>query len=167
MRPLSLFALVAQRGLEPGSELAGTKWVAERVAIEGSEAVTGRRGYAAMNFLLDALGDIAAEVFASVALMLHLDLDIVFVDMTSTYFELDVPDDLAELEARADDDGPSRPVELGKRPLGLLQGLPHRPAAGRDRDGRHPRRGAGAVLYLHWEHRRHRDHPHRLFELAG
>ena len=30
-----VFALVAQRALEPGSKLAGTGWVAERVAIEG------------------------------------------------------------------------------------------------------------------------------------
>ncbi|MQA16827.1 MAG: transposase, partial [Pseudonocardiaceae bacterium] len=28
-----VFALVAQRALEPGSKLAGTRWVAERVAI--------------------------------------------------------------------------------------------------------------------------------------
>ena len=28
-----LFALVAQRALEPGSKLAATRWVAERVAI--------------------------------------------------------------------------------------------------------------------------------------
>ena len=30
-----VFALVAQRALEPGSKLAATRWVAERVAIEG------------------------------------------------------------------------------------------------------------------------------------
>ena len=30
-----LFALVAQRALEPGSKLAATRWVGERVAIEG------------------------------------------------------------------------------------------------------------------------------------
>ena len=42
-----------------------------------------------------------------------------------------------------------------------LQGPPRRPAAGGDRDGGHPRRGAGAVLELPRRHRRHRDHPHR------
>ena len=30
-----LFALVAQRALEPGSKLAATSWVTERVAIDG------------------------------------------------------------------------------------------------------------------------------------
>jgi len=113
-----VFALVAQRALEPGSKLAGTKWVAERVAIEGCEGFTDDAAYAAMDFLLDALDDIATEVFASVAHLLNLDLDIVFVDTTSTYFELDVPDELAQLQDNVDDDGVSRLVEQGKRAFG-------------------------------------------------
>ena len=113
-----VFALVAQRALEPGSKLAGTKWVAERVAVEGCEGFTDDAAYAAMDFLLDALNDIAAEVFASVAHLLNLDLDIVFVDTTSTYWEVDVPDELAELQDKVDDDGVSRPTEQGKRAFG-------------------------------------------------
>jgi hypothetical protein len=113
-----VFALVAQRALEPGSKLAGTKWVAERVAIEGCEGFTDDAAYAAMDFLLEALDDIAAEVFASVAHLLNLDLDIVFVDTTSTYWEVDVPDELAQLEDKVDDDGVSRPAEQGKRAFG-------------------------------------------------
>ena len=51
--------------------------------------------------------------------LLNLDLDIVFVgDTTSTYFELEVPDELADLQEVVDDDGISRPVEQGKRPFG-------------------------------------------------
>ncbi len=113
-----VFALVAQRALEPGSKLAGTKWVVERVAIEGCEGFTDDAAYAAMDFLLDALDDIASEVFHSVAHLLNLDLDIVFVDTTSTYFELDVPDELADLEDPVGDDGVSRPAEQGKRAFG-------------------------------------------------
>jgi hypothetical protein len=113
-----VFALVAQRALEPGSKLAGTKWAAQRVAIEGCVGFTDDAAYAAMDFLLDALDDIAAEVFASVAHLLNLDLDIVFVDTTSTYFELDVPDELADLQDKVEDDGVSRPVEQGKRSFG-------------------------------------------------
>jgi hypothetical protein len=113
-----VFALVAQRALEPGSKLAGTKWVAERVAIEGCEGFTDDAAYAAMDFLLDALSDIAAEVFGSVAHLLNLDLDIVFVDTTSTYWEVDVPDELVQLEDKVDDDGVTRPAEQGKRAFG-------------------------------------------------
>jgi hypothetical protein len=113
-----VFALVAQRALEPGSKLAGTKWIAERVAIEGCEGFTDDAAYAAMDFLLDALNDIAGEVFASVAHLLNLDLDIVFVDTTSTYWDVDVPDELAQLEDKVDDDGVTRPAEQGKRAFG-------------------------------------------------
>jgi len=80
-----VFALVAQRALKPGSKLAATDWVAKRVAIEGVTSFTDDQAYRAMDFLLDALPEIAAEIFGSVAHLLNLDLDIVFVDTTSTY----------------------------------------------------------------------------------
>jgi hypothetical protein len=57
-----------------------------------------------MDFLLDALGEIAAEVFAAVAHLLNLDLDIVFVDTTSSYFEAEATDMLADLQDDADED---------------------------------------------------------------
>ena len=113
-----VFALVAQRALEPGSKLAGTKWVAERVAIGGCAGFSDDAAYAAMDFLLDALNEIAGEVFGSVAHLLNLDLDILFVDTTSTYWEVDVADELVDLAEVVDDDGISRPVEHGKRALG-------------------------------------------------
>jgi hypothetical protein len=113
-----VFALVAQRALKPGSKLAATDWVANRVAIEGLAGFTDDQAYRAMDFLLEALAEIAGEIFGSVAHLLNLDLDIVFVDTTSTYFELDVPDELADFEDRVGDDGISRPVEQGKRSFG-------------------------------------------------
>ena len=113
-----IFALVAQRALEPGSKLAATGWVAERVVIAGLTGFTDDQAYRAMDFLLDALDEIAAEIFASVAHLLNLDLDIVFVDTTSTYWEADGPDQLAELADAVDDDGLTRPVEQAKRTFG-------------------------------------------------
>ena len=101
-----LFALVAQRALEPGSKLAATRWVAERVAIAGCAGFSDDAAYRAMDFLLDALGEIAARIFDSVAHLLNLDVDIVFVDTTSTYWEVDVPDELADLQPDPEpDDG--------------------------------------------------------------
>ena len=113
-----VFALVAQRALEPGSKLAGTKWVAERVAIEGCAGFCDDAAYAAMDFLLDALNEIAAEIFSSVAHLLNLDLDIIFVDTTSTYWEVDGADELADLQDNVDDDGITRPVENAVRAFG-------------------------------------------------
>jgi hypothetical protein len=75
-----VFALVAQRALQPASKLAGTDWVAKRVVIEGLTGFTDDQAYRGMDFLLDALPEIAGQVFASVAHLLNLDLDIVFVD---------------------------------------------------------------------------------------
>ena len=113
-----VFALVAQRALKPGSKLAATDWVAKRVAIGGLTGFTDDQAYRAMDFLLDALDEIASEIFGSVAHLLNLDLDLIFVDTTSTYFEVDVPDELADLQDQVDDDGTSRPLEQGKRSFG-------------------------------------------------
>src|SRR3954452_13044412 len=114
-----VFALVAQRALEPGSKLAATGWVAERVAIEGCPGFSDDAAYAAMDFLLEALAEIAAEVFAAVAHLLNLDLDIIFVDTTSTYFEVEHPDELTDLDDDPiDDDGVGKPVESGIRTFG-------------------------------------------------
>ncbi|HEX2289583.1 MAG TPA: IS1634 family transposase [Pseudonocardiaceae bacterium] len=113
-----VFALVAQRACEPGSKLAATGWVAQRVAIADCAGFTDDAAYAAMDFLLDALGEIAAEVFGSVAHLLNLDLDIVFVDTTSTYWETETTDELAELADEPGDDETSNPVEAGTRAFG-------------------------------------------------
>ncbi len=45
-----------------------------------------------MNFLLDALGELQETVFFTVADLLQLDVDLLFFDTTSTYFELEQPD---------------------------------------------------------------------------
>ena len=114
-----IFALVAQRALEPGSKLACTTWVAQRVFIEDLPGLSDDQACRAMDFLLDALDEIAAEVFTSVAHLLNLDVDLVFVDTTSTYWEVDVPDELAEtLRDEPDDDEQQSPVEAGARRFG-------------------------------------------------
>jgi len=113
-----VFALVAQRACEPGSKLAATGWVAERVAIQSCPGFTEDAAYAAMDFLLDALDEIAAEVFSSVAHLLNLDLDIVFVDTTSTYWETETADELAELAEDPGDDEVTNPAEAGARAFG-------------------------------------------------
>ncbi|HXZ73777.1 MAG TPA: IS1634 family transposase [Streptosporangiaceae bacterium] len=113
-----IFALVAQRALEPASKLAATRWVAERVFIEDCPGFSDDAAYRAMDFLLGALEEIAAEVFASVAHLLNLDVDIVFVDTTSTYWEMEVAAELAETAAEDDGDDGSLPEQAGARLFG-------------------------------------------------
>ena len=113
------FALVAQRCLEPASKLAAVKWAQERVALAGCPDFDDQAAYAAMDFLLQSLPEIAERIFSSTANLLNLSCDIIFVDTTSTYFERDVADgeddlDLAkgaeekaaEHKSATDDSGP-------------------------------------------------------------
>jgi hypothetical protein len=105
----TLFALVAQRALEPASKLAATRWVAERVAIAGCPAFDEDAAYRAMDFLLSALPEIAAAVFERTANLLNLACDVIFVDTSSTYFEIDTADDELERAGALDaGEGPAR-----------------------------------------------------------
>ena len=120
-----IFALVAQRALEPGSKLAATGWVAQRVAIEGCPGFDADAAYVAMDFLLDALDEVAAGVFDTTASLLNLSCDVIFVDTTSTYWQLDGADELAELACDVDDDETGPPVEDARRAYGHSKD--HRP----------------------------------------
>ena len=92
-----LFALVAQRCLEPASKLACVSWVQERVAISSCPPFDDQAAYAAMDFLLDALAEITAGIFDRTANLLNLSCDVIFVDTSSTYWEVDVADEEIEL----------------------------------------------------------------------
>jgi hypothetical protein len=92
------FALVAQRCLEPASKLAAVRWAQERVALVGCPEFDDQAAYAAMDFLLASLPEIAERIFSTTANLLNLSCDIIFVDTSSTYFERDVADADADLD---------------------------------------------------------------------
>ena len=92
------FALVAQRCLEPASKLAAVKWAKERVALIDCPDFDDDAAYAAMDFLLAALPEIAERIFSTTANLLNLSCDIIFVDTSSTYFERDVADSEVDLD---------------------------------------------------------------------
>jgi hypothetical protein len=87
-----LFALVANRALEPLSKLAATRWVAERVALPGLEVVSDDACYRAMDWLLAIEAKLAEQVYWAVADLLNLEVDLLFFDTSSTYFEIEQPD---------------------------------------------------------------------------
>jgi hypothetical protein len=111
-----LFALVANRCLEPGSKLAATHWAQERVALLGCPSFDDDAAYAAMDFLLDALPEIAKGIFDRTATLLNLSCDVIFVDTSSTYFERDIPDPLVELETAAGEAEARKEAAEGKGP---------------------------------------------------
>ena len=112
----AVFAMVAQRALAPGSKLAATQWLGRDVEIPGLERVSDDQLYRAMDFLLASGERVQESVFASVANLLNLEVDVIFFDTTSTYFEAD-PDE--------DEDDNGEPVGGGLRRLGHSKD--HRP----------------------------------------
>ena len=121
------FALVAQRALEPGSKLAATRWVAERVAIEHCPRFDSDAAYAAMDFLVGALPEIAEAIFASTANLLNLACDLIFVDTSSTYFEIDLADEEVELAGAADEaEGRAAVLAAGEEGGGPTEGAGRR-----------------------------------------
>nr|WP_287007067.1 IS1634 family transposase [Candidatus Aquicultor secundus] len=88
----TLFALVANRAINPTSKLSAVSWMKGDVVIKNLSNVTDDHAYRAMDFLLDADEAIQKEVFFSVANLLNLEVDLLFFDTTSTYFEADEDD---------------------------------------------------------------------------
>src|SRR5437763_10307342 len=82
-----LFALVANRALAPSSKLAAARWISEDVLIEGLPATTDDACYRAMDWLLQIKEPLEKEVFGQVADLLNLEVDLLFFDTTSTYFQ--------------------------------------------------------------------------------
>jgi transposase len=89
-----LFALVANRAIEPMSKLSAAEWVSEDVLIPGLTTMDEDQAYRAMDLLVEADTDAAVQeaVFFAVAHLLNLEVDLLFFDTTSTYFERDEED---------------------------------------------------------------------------
>ena len=86
-----LFALVANRALDPCSKLAAAEWASHDVAIPGLDAMDEDQAYRAMDLLVDAdvEGEVQRAVFFAAADLLNLEVDLLLFDTTSTYFERD------------------------------------------------------------------------------
>jgi hypothetical protein len=84
-----IFAMVANRALEPLSKLAASKWVTERAWIDGLEELDEDACYRAMDWLLEVEHELAEQVYFATADLLNLEVDLLFFDTTSTYFERD------------------------------------------------------------------------------
>jgi hypothetical protein len=121
------FAMVANRlSVKPLSKLAGCGWVAERAFVEGLCEVSDDACYRAMDFLHAALPALQERVFFCVASLLDLEVDLLFFDTSSTYWETErLPDELHDDE---DDDaaGERAVAERGRRVFSQ-HGKDHRP----------------------------------------
>ena len=119
-----LFALVANRALAPSSKLAAEAWVEDVAFIDGLPTVEVQQLYRAMDFLLEAKRDVEREVFASVSHLFNLEVDLIFVDTTSTYFEIEAAD-----EDAVDEETGEVSVGLRKRSMHSKDKRPDLPQA--------------------------------------
>jgi hypothetical protein len=89
-----LFALVANRAIDPMSKLATAEWATCDVALPGISSMDDDQAYRAMDLLVgaDAQAQVQEAVFFAVADLLNLEVDLLFFDTTSTYFEADEDD---------------------------------------------------------------------------
>jgi len=78
--------------------------VTERAFIEGLAEVSDDACYRAMDFLHAALAELQERVFFTVASLLDLEVDLLFFDTTSTYWETDrLSEELQEADQQHDD----------------------------------------------------------------
>jgi Transposase DDE domain len=84
----ALFAMVCNRALEPMSKLGCAAWVTEKVVIPGLPKLDDDRCYRAMDWLLEIEPELAQQVYWAVADLLNLEVDLLFFDTTSTYFQI-------------------------------------------------------------------------------
>lgn len=81
------FALVAGRILDHGSKLSLEHWVENLAYIRGLAFVDVHSLYRVMDFMFESGDRIQQSVFKSVAKNAKLDVDVIFLDTTNTYFE--------------------------------------------------------------------------------
>jgi hypothetical protein len=113
----ALFAMVANRAIEPASKLyCYEQWLRADVRFEGFDALDLQHLYRAMDFLERNKDGIEQEVFFATSDLLKLDVDLIFYDTTSLHFELDEPD------TAPDDSG----VVTGSKAAGAKQYAPVR-----------------------------------------
>jgi hypothetical protein len=93
-----LFTLVANRAIAPSSKLAAAEWANETVAVPGLRAMDKDQAMRAMDLLVEAdtQGAVQEAVFFAAAHLLNLEVDLIFFDTTSTYFERDEQDEADE-----------------------------------------------------------------------
>jgi transposase len=89
-----LFALVANRAVDPLSKLAAAEWASEDVLIDGLAEMDDDQAYRAMDLLADdaTIAKVQESVFFAVATLLNLEVDFLLFDTTSTYWECDSED---------------------------------------------------------------------------
>ncbi len=90
----ALFALVANRALQPYSKLyCHQQWLKEEVFLPEGQALALHQLYRAMDFLLVHQARLEKAVFFKMADLMNADVDLLFYDTTNLHFEVDEEDE--------------------------------------------------------------------------
>jgi hypothetical protein len=86
-----LFALVCNRATDPMSKLGAAEWASQDAAIPGLAGMDEDQVYRAMDLLVaaDTQARVQEAVFFAAATLLNLEVDLLFFDTTSTFFQRD------------------------------------------------------------------------------
>ena len=88
----AIFAMVANRALDPMSKLAVEEWVAKDVPVTNLDELQVHHLYRSLDALLEMEEELQKEVYMAVSDLLNLEVDLLFFDTTSTYFEIEGED---------------------------------------------------------------------------
>jgi len=90
-----LLALVANRAVDPMSKLSAAEWASYDAAIPGLVGMDDDQAYRAMDLLVEADTEARVQeaVFFAAAHLLNLEVDLLFFDTTSTFFQRDGEDE--------------------------------------------------------------------------
>ena len=95
---IALFAMATQRLDNPNSKLGcAARWLPDVVWLPEAGQLMVDQLYRALDFLAVWSEEIERDVFLHSADLLRLDVDLIFYDTTTAYFEIDEPDAHAEL----------------------------------------------------------------------
>lgn len=109
---VAIFAMVANRLLAPTSKLACYDWLQKHVHFPAGDSLALSHLYRAMDYLGAHAAEIEKKLFWHVADLLSLDVDLIFFDTTTTYFEVDEED---AGKKTTDEDGTIEEKALRKR----------------------------------------------------
>jgi hypothetical protein len=109
-----LFALVANRALDPSSKLAAAHWVGRKAWIDRLPETSDDACYRAMDWLHQVRAAVEKEIYGQVANLLNLEVDLLFFDTTSTYFELDSEDEAVPRDKNGNLTGDEQKAAEGK-----------------------------------------------------
>lgn len=84
-----IFSMVANRALSPSSKLAMEDWVRDDVYLPGIPEVQSQQLYRAMDELLAVQTELEHQAYCAVSDLLNLEVDLLYFDTTSSYFEVD------------------------------------------------------------------------------